>query len=62
MATGDAGKTRLLPTTQAGQALKRSGQTVRRLLASGQLQGRKIGDRWLVEAESIADYRDREQT
>ena len=46
--------TGLIPTTQAGRALGCTGQTVRRLIASGQLRGQKIGDRWLVDGASVA--------
>jgi excisionase family DNA binding protein len=58
MTTPKPSAARLLPTTQAGRALARTGQTVRRMIASGQLRGIKIGDRWLVDAASVAEHQE----
>jgi len=45
---------RVLTTPQAGKRLKRSDETIRRLIAAGRLQARLIGGRWFVDGQSLA--------
>ena len=48
-----------LTITEAAARLGLEASWVRRLVASGQLQARKVGPIWLVTEESIAAYRPR---
>ena len=45
----------ILTTAEAGERLKRSDETVRRLIAAGKLRARLIGRRWFVDGESLAE-------
>ena len=45
-----------LPVVEAASALGVSRRTISRLLASGALQGRKLGRRTLIDAASLRTY------
>lgn len=51
-----------MSTTETAEALGCTKRNVTALAARGTLHGRRLGRRWLIDAASVADYRDDQES